>query len=245
MTYDGLDTASLAARLHTPGLLCLPEVTSTLDLAHELAREGAPAGTAILADEQRRGRGRQGRVWHSPKGVGIWLGYIARPAAPLESGVLGLRVGLALVDALATLGFEPRLKWPNDVMVSDRKAAGILCEARTDERGSWVAIGVGINVRGPLPDTIAATAVALSTVRPDVGRVAVLERFVPRLHALSGAPRLTENERRAFARCDWLRDRPLTEPIAGTARGIDPDGALLVETREGTQRVMGGSVRAA
>jgi len=245
MRYDGVEAPELAARLRTPGLLCLEEVTSTLDLAHELAREGAPAGTVVLADEQVKGRGRQGRYWHSPKGCGVWLGYIARPESPLESGVLALRVGLAVAEALGALGCEAWLKWPNDVILADRKAAGVLCEARQTGAAGWIAIGIGVNVRGALPEEIAATATVLEDHVRGMTRLAVLEALVPRLHELAYAPTLNDAEREAYARYDWLHGRALLEPLAGTARGIAPDGALLVETVGGTERVVGGSVRAA
>lgn len=245
MRYDGVDAAELAARLRTPGLLCLEEVTSTLDLAHELAQEGAPAGTVVLADEQVRGRGRLGRYWHSPKGCGVWLGYIARPETPLESGVLALRVGLVVAEALGTLGCEAWLKWPNDVILADRKAAGVLCEARHAGMAGWIAIGIGVNVRGPLPDEIASMATVLEEHVRGMTRLAVLEALVPRLHGLAYAPTLNDAEREAYARYDWLHGRALLEPLAGTARGIAPDGALLVETVGGTERVVAGSVRAA
>ncbi len=245
MKYDGVDAPELAARLRTPGLLCLAEVTSTLDLAHELAQEGAPAGTVVLADEQVKGRGRQGRHWHSPKGRGVWLGYIARPTARLESGVLALRVGLAVVEALGTLGCEAWLKWPNDVILADRKAAGVLCEARVAGETGWIAIGIGVNVRGPLPQEITATATALDEHVRGMTRLAVLEALVPRLHGLAYEPTLSDTEREAYTRYDWLHGRTLLEPVAGTAQGIAADGALLVETPAGTTRVVGGSVRAA
>src|SRR5712692_9312198 len=101
MIYDGLQPADLAARLRAPGCLSLASVTCTMDILHELAAEGAPAGTVVLADEQISGRGRQGRRWHSPAGNGVWLSYLSRPSHATESGVLALRVGLAVADALA------------------------------------------------------------------------------------------------------------------------------------------------
>jgi BirA family biotin operon repressor/biotin-[acetyl-CoA-carboxylase] ligase len=241
--YDGIEPADLAARLRAPSCLALATVTSTLDLVHELAAEEAPAGTVVLADEQVRGRGRMGRRWHSPKGAGVWLGYLMRPGAPLEGGVLSLRVGLAVIDALDHLGVEARLKWPNDIVADDRKLGGILCEARwLREAPSWVAVGIGLNVHGPLPAEIAEGAVTLEELHTPVSRVGLLEALVPRLHGLAHTGALTDAERNRFATRDWLLGRTLVEPMAGTARGIGADGALLVETKVGVERVLGGSV---
>lgn len=242
MTYDGLSPDDLARRTRTPGLVVLAEVTSALDVLHELAAQGARAGAAVLADVQTRGRGRQGRSWHSPAGQGIWLAYLVRPPVPLETGVLALRVGLAVAAALERLGAEPRVKWPNDVLLDGRKVAGILCEARAmpGEPG-WVAVGIGMNVHGPLPAELSSSAVALDEIVPAT-RVAVLERLLPLLDGLALSPRLDEAERSVYAALDWLNGRQLRAPAAGVARGIDADGALLVETRAGPRRVVAGSV---
>ncbi len=242
MKYDGLDPEDLALRTRTPGLVVLAEVTSALDVLHGLAAEGARAGTAVLAAVQTRGRGRQGRSWHSPAGQGIWLAYLVRPPAPLETGVLALRVGLAVAATLEQLGARPRVKWPNDVLLDGRKVAGILCEARgmPGEPG-WVAVGIGMNVHGPLPAELAQSAVALDETVP-VTRVTVLERLLPLLNGLALSSRLDPAEQRVYAALDWLRGRQLRAPAAGVARGIDADGALLVETSAGPRRVVAGSV---
>lgn len=239
--YDGVPCADLAGRLAVPELVCLAEVGSVLDVVHERAAAGAPAGAMCLAEAQSRGRGRQGRPWLSPPGGGIWLGYLMRPGAHAATGVLALRVGLAVAAGLRALGADVRLKWPNDVYLDDRKLAGMLCEARRD----WVAVGIGLNVRGRLPAELAGTAATLAESLPDVSRVRVLEAVVPRLHALTAAPELTGEERRRFAELDWLHGRRLLEPVVGTASGVAADGALLVETDGGTARITAGSVRAA
>jgi BirA family biotin operon repressor/biotin-[acetyl-CoA-carboxylase] ligase len=244
MMYDGLEPADLAARLRAPGCLSLVSVTSTMDIVHELAGEGAPAGTVVLADEQVAGRGRQGRRWQSPRGGGIWLGYLVRPSRPTDTGVLSLRVGLALAEALSSLGVSVQLKWPNDVLVEDRKLAGVLCEGRwATDRLSWVCVGIGINVMGPLPADLATQAIVLGEVAPRLSRIDVLESLVPRLHALSDEPTMSEREREAFQQVDWLAGRRLREPIRGTALGVDAQGALLVDTGRGLQRVVGGGVQ--
>lgn len=246
MTYDGLDGAALAAHLGVPSLLCLPEVGSTMDIVHDLAGEGAPAGTIVLADGQARGRGRQGRPWHSPRGAGVWLGYLLRPNQSQEAAVLSVRVGLAVSRCLRALGAVPHLKWPNDVLLGDRKVAGVLCEARwRGEGGGWIVVGIGLNVHGPLPGEVAATATVLEDHVPEVTRLRVLEQLVPELGALSTAPALSRSELAEFAGADWLLGRSLAEPCSGTARGLAPDGALLVETPTGTERIVAGSVRAA
>lgn len=243
MKYDGLDATALSARLGAPNCVALERVTSTLDIIHQLAEDGAPHGTLVLADEQVKGRGRQSHYWHSPRGSGVWLGSLLRPAAPVEGGVLAIRAGICLVRALADLDVVAKLKWPNDIMVHDRKLAGILCEARwSGQQVLWVALGIGINVHGPLPREIADRAIALDEVLPGIGRLKVLDALMPWLRGLADRPTLGEHECFEFGRCDWLAGRPVLEPVAGTAQGIDRDGALLVETLEGIERVVGGTI---
>ncbi len=243
MLYDGLEVAELARRLAAPHCLCLTTVTSTLDIIHELAAEGAPAGTVVLADEQVAGRGRQGRRWYSPPGAGIWLGYLQRPQRPPEGGVSALRVGLAVVTAVSELGADGRLKWPNDIVVRDRKLGGVLCEARwAGGQPSWIAVGIGVNVHGPLSEEQVEGAIALDEVVSSATRIVVLEQLVPRLHALSDEPELTDEECLAFSRYDWLSGKQLRDPVVGLARGIGADGSLLVETGEGLERIVGGTI---
>lgn len=242
MTYDGMTLATLADVAHTPELLVVPEVPSTLDVVHALAEEDAVAGTAVLADAQTRGRGRQGRTWHSPRGKGIWLGYLVRPPTETAAGLLAIRVGLAVAGVLDELGVAVRLKWPNDVLCRDRKLAGILCETRwKDAVPAWTAVGIGMNVHGPLPTALAEVALAVDDVAP-VSRRAVLERLLPKLHALPMSDRLDDSEQEAWRARDWLANRTLREPLAGIARGIDRDGALRVETAAGVRRALAGHV---
>ncbi|HEX9582525.1 MAG TPA: biotin--[acetyl-CoA-carboxylase] ligase [Gemmatimonadales bacterium] len=243
LRYDGFTAAELADRLDSPRCLVLSRVTSTLDLVHALAAEGAPAGTVVLADEQVAGRGQRGRVWLSPAGVGVWLGYLVRPDTCAAGGVLSVRVGLAVVAALGDLSASAQLKWPNDILLDGKKLAGVLCEARAvaGEPG-WVAVGIGLNVRGPLPGEVAERAVALADVVAGVTRARVLERLVPRLHRLAHDAKLTSEERAVFERHDWLAGRLIREPVQGWASGIDADGALLVAGAAGRHRVMSGSI---
>jgi BirA family biotin operon repressor/biotin-[acetyl-CoA-carboxylase] ligase len=230
VTYDGLDERGIAALLGLPVVL-QQSVPSVLDVAHDLGASGAPSGTLVLADEQTAGRGRQGRSWHSQPGAGVWMAMLLRPAAPPEGGALAVRAGLAVLAALAAAAPElaPRLKWPNDVMVGGRKAGGILCEARwSAERLGWVAIGIGLNVRGPVPRQVAEQAIALADVAPALSRLAVLEALATRVAGLAARPpALDEAERAAFWAARW-------SGADSDAVGIDADGALLVRTAAGS-----------
>jgi len=151
------------------GLIRVARVGSTMDALHELAQAGAAAGTAVVAEEQGAGRGSRGRAWSSPPG-GLWLSVLARPASTgLE--VLSLRAGLAVAVLLDRLGAAGRveLKWPNDLMLDDRKVGGILCEARWQGGTlAWVAVGLGLNVTNAPPPELAATATHLASVLPSL-----------------------------------------------------------------------------
>src|SRR2546422_9035115 len=152
---DGLPGNVLAQRWGVPQVGLFRRLGSTLDAIHDLAAQDAPHGTVVLAEEQTAGRGRDGRTWRSPPG-GVWLGMLLRPPPALPaSGVLSLRVGLVLADVVeAVLGVRPTslsrpragLKWPNDVLVDDRKGAGILCETRRPgDALPGLAVGSGGN----------------------------------------------------------------------------------------------------
>lgn len=242
--YDGQSAAALATRWGVPECMVYERVSSTLDVVHTTAAAGGPAGLVVLADEQVAGRGRQGRVWLSPPGQGIWLGYLVRPAVGDAVGLLSIRVGLAVARALERLDVSLALKWPNDLMLRDHKLGGVLCEARwRGSRPAWVAVGVGLNVRGPLPDALRAAAVTLDTERPGVTRLDVLDCLVPELADLPEAVPLGAGELTAYARRDWLSGRRTRVPVSGTARGLAADGALLVDTDDGrVERVVGGTI---
>ena len=247
LTLDGVAAADLAGRWGVPQCGLFRQLGSTLDAIHELAAQGAPAGTVVVAEEQTAGRGRDGRTWHSPAG-GVWLGMLLRPARA-ELGVMSVRVGLAVADAVdAMLGrVETRLKWPNDVLLAEHKLAGILCEGRWHgETLQWLAVGVGVNVCNAIPPAVARHAVALEEWLPAVRRLDVLDRLVPALAALaSGEATLSERECAAFAARDWLQGRQLRSPAAGRARGLRADGALLVDLGAATIAVREGHVELA
>jgi BirA family biotin operon repressor/biotin-[acetyl-CoA-carboxylase] ligase len=217
-----------------------------MDLLHRLAEEGAPAGTAVVAAEQTAGRGSRGRWWHSARG-GLWCSVLARPG---RDGVelVSLRAGLALAEALAAAGLRVAVKWPNDLMWGERKIGGVLCEARwLGEEPGWVAIGLGLNVRNPIPPGLAAGAAAVAEAVADATPDGLLGLVLPALRGLDlSRGRLTPDEAARLADRDWLRGRALAAPVPGVARGIALDGALRVRGPDGaTTEIRAGTVELA
>lgn len=238
---------ALAEALALPLVAWHDVVPSTMDEAHRLAEQGAPAGTLVLADAQSRGRGRGGKRWVSEPGAGLWLTLVERPVDASGLDVLSLRVGLHSARALDDVaGRDVRLKWPNDLLLGDGKVGGILVEVRwREQRPEWVAIGVGINlvagavVRG----TGAVRAAALSPVGAALDRVAVLHALVPALRAAAAqCGPLRSEELEQFAARDWARGRTVLAPQRGTVAGISASGALLIETPTGTVACSSGSL---
>lgn len=163
-------------------------VTSTNDIAKDLAGRGGGHGTVVLAEQQEAGRGRQGRVWSSPPG-NLYVSVLLRPPVPTPSvAQLSLIAALAMAEALA--GFVPggavRVKWPNDVLVDDAKIAGLLLEsAGADrERVDWVVIGSGVNIVSH-PSLAERPTIALVDLGArDATPAGVLESYLARLNIL-------------------------------------------------------------
>ncbi len=240
MSWFGHEGDALARELGLPQVAAVAQVASTMDAAHALAAEGAPAGTLVIAEEQLVGRGRGGRSWTSEARAGLWMTMIERPRNADGLDVLSLRVGLHLAPVLERWTRAPvALKWPNDLYVGKRKLAGVLIEARwRGARADWVAIGVGINLAAPAD---APEAIGLDAAASDA--VAVLAEAVPAIRAAAFATGpLREAELLAFAARDLARGHSVSQPARGTARGISAAGELLVETAEGLTSCRTGSL---
>jgi BirA family biotin operon repressor/biotin-[acetyl-CoA-carboxylase] ligase len=221
------------------------------------AAHGAPEGLLVAADEQTHGRGRRGRVWHSPKGESLCFSLLLRPTLPApRTAPLALLAGAALAEALAAFAFSPRLKWPNDILLDTadglRKVAGILAEMASEgERVRQVVLGVGVNVNGlNFPDSLAPIATSLRLVGgATVDRGALLASFLNAFEPiydgwLAAGPTagLAAWSRHAVLgqRCSARHD---TGRIEGVAAGVDDAGALLLRTTDGeTVAVHGGEV---
>jgi BirA family biotin operon repressor/biotin-[acetyl-CoA-carboxylase] ligase len=234
--------AEIGSTLGSPMTL-LRTTTSTNDLAREAARDGAPHGATWVAEQQTAGRGRRGRSWSSPAGEGLLFSVLVRLACtPPRIPPIALVVGLAVRDAVAraAAGTTVAIKWPNDVLVGDRKLAGVLVEAVTvGARVEAVVIGVGINVHTrSFPDDLAdrATSVALvSADPPDRASILadVLASLDRDLHVVVG--RGLGLFRGRLEASDALRARRVRSDGGdeGVASGIDDDGRLLVRRDDG------------
>ena len=237
--YDGATGDTIERLLGLPRVELFASTTSTLDVAHRLAAEGAPAGTLIVADQQTAGRGRGGKNWASAPGAGLWLTLIERPSDTSGLDVLSLRVGLAAARALDRFAAEPiRLKWPNDLFIDRGKLAGILVEARWRESAlEWVAVGLGINVRAP--EGVDGSA----WLEPDTNRIDVLGELVPNVRAaLAQAGPLSNDEMEEFAARDMARGRKCVTPALGRVAGISATGELLIALADSVARFRSGSL---
>ena len=236
---DGASAGELRDALALPKVELLESTTSTLDVAHRLAADGAPGGTLVIANEQTAGRGRGGKSWQSSPGAGLWLTLIERPADTSGLAVLSLRIGLAAAEALDRFAPEPiRLKWPNDLYIDRSKLAGILVEARWREQSvEWIAIGLGVNVRPP--EKISGAA----WLEPGTSRLDVLTELVPGLRAAAcETGPLNEGELEEFNARDLARGRACSEPARGQVAGINAEGELLVTIADSLASFRSGSL---
>jgi BirA family transcriptional regulator, biotin operon repressor / biotin---[acetyl-CoA-carboxylase] ligase len=231
-------------------------LASTSDSLKDKAREGAAEWTAVLADEQTEGRGRQGGRWASPPG-NLFLSVLLRPPEDVQLGVLPLLAGVAVRDALLPFGVDGALKWPNDILVGGRKIGGILTEASWSEgRVDSVVVGVGVNVglrAQEAPEDIRgrATSVWIETQRhAPVWAVAAEVLGAMRLwyHALAlDGPDAVVAAWRSRALPWWGRVVEVQsgdEVLRGIARGVESSGALALELPDGRRvSLLGGVAR--
>lgn len=227
---------------------------STNDDAKAAAEARAPHGTVVVAEAQDRGRGRLGRVWHSPPGENLCFSAVLRPdLAPAAAPPVTLAAGVAVAEAVEEAGVAgASLKWPNDVRVGGRKLAGILTEMAAEaDRVRYLVVGAGVNVNTTrFPDEIAAIATSLRIAlgrkvdRPEfcAALCARLEAWLDRFFTEGAAPVIAAFRRRAelprAVRVDTGRGF-----VEGQAEDVDDSGALLVRTASGAvERVTSGEI---
>jgi BirA family biotin operon repressor/biotin-[acetyl-CoA-carboxylase] ligase len=233
-------------------IVLLDRVGSTNDVARDLAARGADAGTVVLAEQQTAGRGRRGRAWHSPRGLGLFVSVLLRPAAPaheLTRWTLGAAV--AACEACRRLtGADVAIEWPNDLTWNGKKLGGVLAEARTAvARPAELVVGAGVNVAHDLddfPDGLSSCATSLRLACG--GRAPERERLADAyLRRLAGIARELDRGAWAAVARRWERLSPgcfgkrvrvisTTEGAAGyegVTTGLDATGALRVRRTDG------------
>lgn len=232
------------------------ELPSTNDFAYRLAQEGAFHGEVVITEQQTQGRGRRGRAWVSPPGLNLYFSVVLRPELPPQRAPeLTLVAAVAVAQTLQEAGGDARIKWPNDLLIGGRKVGGILTELSAEpEQIHFVILGVGVNLNARLadfPPEVAEIATSLAEARSQrVPRALFTAALLTRLEqwlevhksegfepiraawkkhsATLGQEVLVKTERREFT---------------GVAEDIDPSGALLVRTKDGTvEKVVAGDV---
>lgn len=255
-------TVLATGRLEGRKVSYLETTPSTNTVAMAMARNGEPAGSIVMARTQTKGRGRLGKSWLSPPDSGLYFSMIVRPRlAPQDLPKITLAAGLATCLAIeAVTGLTPRIKWPNDLLLDDRKMGGILSEAgeiSTADR-AVVVVGIGINVSTPISafpaDLAQKTTSLLAATGVVYPRGALLAAIIRQLDAV-----LLLIERNGFSEIlaqwrarDATRGRLLTwvstagQPITGISLGPDDNGLLHIQDQAGTvHEILSGDINLA
>ncbi|HLW53701.1 MAG TPA: biotin--[acetyl-CoA-carboxylase] ligase [Candidatus Angelobacter sp.] len=274
-TEDTLSAEALAPlvrnTIFSGNIQCFSQVASTNALALEAAgeffagHEGSAEGAAFLADEQTAGRGRAGHSWHSERGTGIYASFLHRPPmSPADALWLSLLAAVAVQDAVReTTGLQADIRWPNDMLLHEKKFSGILTEMSSEAtRVQHAVIGIGINVnQRSLPADLETpgTSLLLETGKewPRLELAGALIRAVDReyralVRAMSGPIRTPTLRfeplmKRVESRSSYARGKQVHVDedggYTGVTDGLDPRGFLRVRTGKGLRIVVSGSVR--
>lgn len=238
-------------------LLWFDSIDSTNTRAKELAAQGAPHGTVLIADHQTGGRGRRGRSFHSPSGTGIYMSVILRPnCVPGELMHLTCAAAVAMCDAIEnTCGIRLGIKWTNDLVYGKRKLAGILTELGLSPRGTvdYAIIGIGINCcqeESDFPEDIRSIAGSLHSVTgKQIDRAKVAAAMVDALYRMNGDLLSKKDDILNCYRADCITlgmDVSVVKADGsvrhGKALDIDHEGALIVQFDTGAETVNSGEV---
>ena len=230
---------------------------STNFKAYQLALNGAKEGEVVISESQKKGRGRLGRQWFSPPYLNLYLSVILRPKiSPHQASLITLMAAVATADAIQKFsGLLPLIKWPNDILLQDRKVAGLLNEIHSEmDRIHFVILGIGVNLNideKMFSKEIRAVATSLKIeMGQKVSRKAFLQIFLQELEKWysiflgeGGAVILKAWRDRAHIKGRQVKVTSFGETVAGIAIDVDSDGALILETEDGKQkRVVAGDI---
>ncbi len=247
-----LQTKWMGKRIHH-----FQTIDSTNSKAYQLALDGAGEGELVISESQEKGRGRLGRQWFSPPSLNLYLSVILRPKIPPhQAPLITLMAAVATADAIHKFsGLLPRIKWPNDILLRDRKVAGLLNEIHSEmDRVHFVILGIGVNLNTDekkFSKEIRSVATSLKIEMGEtVSRKAFLQSLLVELEKWysifseeGSAVVLNAWRDRADIKGREVKVTSFGETVVGTAIDMDCDGALILETGDGKQkRVVAGDI---
>jgi BirA family biotin operon repressor/biotin-[acetyl-CoA-carboxylase] ligase len=222
------------------------EVDSTNLVAKKLANEGAAEGTIVIAGKQRRGKGSRGKKWISPSG-GVWMTIILRPdVEPNKAPQLTLVTGVAVAETLIQeLGLDVEIKWPNDILIDNKKVSGILTEVKTNIIGvEYVLVGIGIDLNIDIPPELRDTATSLQAeLEREIRGAELIQKFLQNFEdnynefKADNFPYILNKWRRLSGTVGkYVELRRKGGVIRGEAIGISKNGRLVLEMDNGNLR---------
>ena len=259
---DLLHADDLLARLYKTKVIgrdvrVFEQTTSTNDVVEKLARDGVKEGVVVFAESQTKGRGRLGRKWISPSYKGLWFSILLRPnLRPQETTQLTVAAATALCRAIASrTGLDPEIKWPNDILVSGRKVAGILTELNAEvDRVKHVILGIGVNVNLTLGELPAELRRQASSLRIEADRpfsradlATAILRELDKDYGRICAGQFTQIADEWEARCQTIGCNVTIQighrHVQGRAEALGESGELMLRTEHGhLERISGGDV---
>ncbi|WP_347860492.1 biotin--[acetyl-CoA-carboxylase] ligase [Salimicrobium sp. PL1-032A] len=230
-------------------LFYFQEVTSTQEKIHMLAKEGYPNGTVVLAGEQTAGKGRRKREWSSLKGKGMWMSVLLRPPfSPGKAPQLTLVTATTIVRVLQEFGVTATIKWPNDIMIGDRKVCGILTEMKAElDCIDYLVLGIGLNVNqaeAEMPEELKKKATSLYNEKNEVFKIEeivshLLNRFeqeLDRFYKEGFLPFQKEWQASGYKTGEWIDVSTWNKPWRAKVIRIEEDGALTVLDEYGEEQ---------
>jgi BirA family biotin operon repressor/biotin-[acetyl-CoA-carboxylase] ligase len=221
-----------------------PEIDSTMDAARDLAKKGAEEETIVIAEAQSRGRGRLSREWLSPEG-GIYFTLVLRPRiSPAYAPRINLMAAVAVAATIRKLfGLKAELKWPNDVLIADKKVCGILAEMDAEmDVVNFVNVGIGINANTSVPQFEKTATSLKDMLGREISRkeflntlLTEIERWLP---LLMKADLLEEWKKLSATLNKDVQITSLGEEVIGQATDIDATGALILKDQDGSLRTV-------
>jgi BirA family biotin operon repressor/biotin-[acetyl-CoA-carboxylase] ligase len=243
----------LSTKIIGKSILSYDTVESTMDVAHDLAVKTKGEGVCVFAESQKKGRGRMGRDWQSPKYKGIYVSIILRPdISPNETPKITLMTAVSIAKTISSkFNLQPQIKWPNDLLIDNKKICGILTEMNAEaDKVKFLVVGIGINVNSKQSDLV-DTATSLKEKTGDkIDRIAFAKAVLEGLdehYAIFSKKGFqpTLDELRNFSSTLGRRVKVdfKNRHIEGQAMDVDDNGALLVRTDNGfTERILSGDV---